>query len=64
MTNATHKFPVSYDNKAGNRFILQKAVKQLVFNGIPSGLYFLDVGDQYILMVATTTVNREGCTNC
>ena len=34
MANATKKFPVYYDSKDGDRFILQKVDEQLVFNRI------------------------------
>ena len=63
MANATMKYHVSYDSKDGDRFILQKADEQLVFNRSPSGLYYHDIRDRDILMVATITGNHEGYTD-
>ena len=62
MTNATNKFPASYNSYDGDRFVLYKADKQLVFNKSPSGLYYPDIGNREILMVSTIMGNREGCT--
>ena len=63
MANATMKYHVSYASKDGDRFILQKADEQLVFNRSPSGLYYHDIRDRDILMVATITGNHEGYTD-
>ena len=63
MSNSTNKFPVYYDIKDGNSFIIQKSNDQLVFSRIPSGLYFHDFGDRNIFMVATITVNRDRYTD-
>ena len=38
MANSMNKFPVSYDIKKRDRFILQKADENLVFNGSLYGL--------------------------
>ena len=62
MTNATNKFHASYNSEDGDRFILQKADKQLVFNKSPSGLYYPDIGNRDIIVVSTIMGNREGCT--
>ena len=55
MANTTKKYPVSYDSKAGDRFILYKANEKTVSERSTSGLYFYNTGDWDILMVATTT---------
>ena len=62
MTNATNKFPASYNSYDGDRFILYKADKQLVFNRIPSTFYCRDVRNRGILVVFTITGNQKGYT--
>ena len=63
MENATKKPPISYDSSAGENLIHQKDSEQLIFNRIPSGLYFHDAGARNILMFGTTKENCEGYTN-
>ena len=63
MENSTKKFTIPYNSKAGNRFILQKTDKQLIFNSNPYGFYFHDVRYWEILMLDTTTGNCEGYTD-
>ena len=44
IENTTKKLPITYDISAGDKLILQKDSKQLIFNRIPLGLYFHDAG--------------------
>ena len=63
MANTTKKYPVSYDSKADDRFILHKADEKPVSKRSPSSLYFHDTGDWEIIMVASTTGNCKGYTD-
>ena len=62
MANSANNFPLSYYIKDGDRFILNKADKQLVFNRIPSTFYCRDVRNRGILVVFTITGNQKGYT--
>ena len=63
MSNATKKFPITYDSSAGDKFIPQKYNEQIIFNRSPLGLYFHDAGDCDILMVRTTKEKCKGYTS-
>mmetsp|Transcript_53098 Transcript_53098/g.158898 ORF Transcript_53098/g.158898 Transcript_53098/m.158898 type:complete len:232 (-) Transcript_53098:6-701(-) len=60
MSNMVDKLPVTCNSHNDDRFIIQKPDEQLIFNCSQSGMYFHDVGDRDIVMVANVSGNREG----
>ena len=63
MENSIKKYYISYDSSAGDKFILKKDNENLIFNRIPSGLYFHIGGACDSLMAGTTKKNCEGYTS-
>ena len=59
MVNDTRKLSITYDSSAGEKFILHKDSKQLIFNWRPLGLYFRNARACEILMVGMTNENWE-----
>jgi hypothetical protein len=57
------KFPVKYDSSTGDRFIVSKPEKDIIFAASPSGLYFHDTSDRAVVLVSTVKTNREGFTD-
>ena len=57
MVNDTRKLSITYDSSAGEKFILHKDSKQLIFNWRPLGLYFRNARACEIIMVGMTNEN-------
>jgi hypothetical protein len=63
MSLLKKKFPVIYDIAKGDYFIVKKPDKNIIFAGIPSGLYYHDTTNRAVMLVDTVKQNREGFTD-
>jgi hypothetical protein len=57
------KFPVRYESKKGDHFVVSKPEKDIIFAASASGLYYHDTTNHALVMAATVKSNREGITN-
>jgi hypothetical protein len=62
LSNIKENHPVSYDSRAGNKFVVVKPDKDVVFKQSPAGMYYHDTGNRAFVMVNTIKENREGFT--
>jgi hypothetical protein len=62
LAKVKERYPVKYDSKQGNQFVVVQPHKKLIFKQSPSGLYYHDTADRAIVMVNTVQKNREGYT--
>jgi hypothetical protein len=71
LAQVKKKFPISYDSKHGNQYVVKKLDHDVVFKESPSGLYYHDKANRkYDIinvekddMVDTVKSNREGFTD-
>jgi hypothetical protein len=69
LAQVKKKFPISYDSKHGNQFVVNKPDHDVVFKEIPSGMYYHGtVNRKYVMLNVekddmVDTANREGCTD-
>jgi hypothetical protein len=62
LAKVKEQYPVKYDSKQGNRFVLVQPHKKVILKQSPSGLYYHDTPDRAIAMVNTVKENRKGYT--
>lgn len=57
------KYPVSYDSRDGNMFVVHKPGKEILFKQSGNGLFYHDFADRAVVLVNMVTENREGFTD-
>ena len=53
------KYPINYYTE-GNYFSIMKPYKEVLLRQIPSGIYFHNTSDQYMVLIDTVLERREG----
>jgi hypothetical protein len=58
LAKVKERYPVKYDSKQENQFVVVQPQKKVIFKQSPSGLYYHDTADRAIVMVNTVKENR------